>query len=342
MKIAIGYKMEDGPYGGGNSVIRSLARYLPEHGHEVVWSLEDEDIDFIILVDPRLRSPNIPFSAGAALCYLAFQNPEALVIQQIHDCDERKGTNNMNRRQRIANYAADHAVCVGSWMLALDVVRPEHAENFSVILNGGETDVFHAEDAAQWDGKEPLRLVTHHWGANWMKGFDVYGMLDELLGDPSFRALFEFTYIGNVPAGFHFDNAIHLQPLAGEALASELRQHHAYITASINEPAGLHHIEGAMCGLPPIYRNSGALPEYCDGFGIRFEDVDDVVPTIERMRREYHFWRDRLSIYDRSERRMVNDYHALFIELDKRRTEIVAQRRVWRNPMLFALNQVPF
>ena len=49
----------------------------------------------------------------------------------------------------------------------------------------------------------------------------------------------------------------------GKELANELRKHDIYITGSKNEPSGNHHMEGALCGLPILYVNSGALPEYC-------------------------------------------------------------------------------
>lgn len=342
MKIAFGYKMEEGPYGGGNSVIRSMAEFLGVAGHEIVWSLDDDDIDIIVLVDPRLRSPNIPFSAGASQIYQTFRNPNAIIVQQVHDCDERKHTNTMNLRQRIANYAADHTVCVGSWMLDLNVVRPEHKANFTAILNGGETRIFNRKGHEPWNSKGPLKLITHHWGGNWMKGFDVYQHLDNLLADPKWQEVFNFTYVGNVPQGFSFKNVTHLPPISGDKLADVLRDHDAYITASINEPAGLHHIEGALCGLPIIFRNSGGLPEYCTGFGLSFEGLDDIEPTILKMREDYDLWYKSLETYHHTERKMVDEYLQLFEELDLQRPKIVSQRRVWRNPFLFALNQVPF
>ncbi|MCR4378629.1 MAG: hypothetical protein NUV50_11130 [Rhodospirillales bacterium] len=342
MKIAFGYKMEDGPYGGGNSVIRSMSGLLADAGHTIVWSLVDDDIDIIVLVDPRLRSPNIPFSAGASVLYQAFRNPKAIVIQQIHDCDERKHTRTMNLRQRIANYAADHTVCVGSWMLDLNVIRPEHKDHFTAILNGGETSIFNRKGHKPWDAKGPLKLITHHWGGNWMKGFDVYQHMDNLLANPKWQDVFSFTYVGNVPQGFSFKNATHLPPRSGDALADVLRSHDAYITASINEPAGLHHIEGALCGLPIIFRNSGALPEYCAGYGLSFEGVDDIEQTIKTMRKEYNQWYKSLDSYHFTERKMVDEYQKLFDDLDKKRPQIVSQRRIWRNPLLFALNQIPF
>ena len=35
-------------------------------------------------------------------------------------------------------------------------------------------------------------------------------------------------------------------------------------------PSGNHHIEGALCGLPLMYLNSGGTPEYCKDFGLEY------------------------------------------------------------------------
>ena len=89
------------------------------------------------------------------------------------------------------------------------------------------------------------------------EGFDVYKELDNLLITEEWQSKFEFTYIGNLPKGFTFKKAKHLMPMSGIKLGKELSKHHLYLSASINEPAGMHHIEGALCGLPIIYRESG-------------------------------------------------------------------------------------
>ena len=341
MKIAIGQIIQPGPFGGGNSLALSFRRLFTQAGHAVVFDLEDGDIDIIMITDPRSRSPNVAFSAGAAWRYLARRNPRALVVQLIQDCDERKGTRAMNRRQRIANYCADHAVAVGGWMLELDLVRPENRGRFTAILNGGRGDIFHADGHGDWDGHEPLRLITHHWSGHRMKGFDVYARIDAMLDEPQWRDRIAFTYIGGKPPDFSFRRARYLPPLNGDALADELRASHVYITASINEPAGLHHIEGALCGLPILYRRSGGLAEYCDGFGISFDGPDDVEAALETMLSDYDRWRRALARYERHEGRMCRDYLELFDGLLARRDEIAEARRPWRNPFLVMLNQLP-
>ena len=61
-----------------------------------------------------------------------------------------------------------------------------------------------------------------------------------------------------------------IDPLSGRELANELKKNHIYLTASINEPSGNHHIEASQCGLPVLYLKSGGIPEYCKRFWNRF------------------------------------------------------------------------
>ena len=261
-------------------------------------------------------------------------------MQRVNECDERKNTKTVNPRLKLANYCADHTVFVGSWLTKLPTWRSKDPSTCGVILNGSDKDEFHPTSQMPWDGREPLRLVTHHWGGNWMKGFDVYRRVDEMLVTPSWRDRIRFTYIGNTPPGFRFVNARHVQPLSGRDLADELRRHHVYLTASINEPGSHHQNEGALCGLPILYRNSGCLPEYCAGFGESFAG-DDFVPALERMIANYDHWISAMPSYPHTAERMVAQYIALFEDLIARRREVLANRHLWRNPLAFVLNQLP-
>ena len=246
----------------------------------------------------------------------------------------------MNFRLRLANYCADHTVFIASWLRELDVWRRDGTS--SVILNGADSGVFNFEGHRPWGGDGPLRIVTHHWGAHPMKGFDVYAGLDAMLGEPSWRERFEFTYIGNLPDGFAFANARYAPPMDGPALAGELRRHHVYLSASINEPAGMHHIEGALCGLPLFYRKSGALPEYCGDFGEGFAGPEDFRAALEAMVANYPRWRERLAAYPHTAEKMCGAYLSLFDDMMARRADIVEGRRPWRDPVAVALNQIPW
>lgn len=338
MKVAIGYHLQEGPWGGGNQFARSLAEALQRRGDAVRFDLADANIDIIVLTDPRARSSSVSFGAGAVLRYLLLKNPRALVVHRINECDERKGTRRMNLMLRYANYCADHTVFIASWLKDLDVWG--RSTPSSVILNGADERVFKRAPYARWDGQAPLRLVTHHWGGNRMKGFDIYEILDRVLAEDEWKKRIEFTYIGNLPSGFSFANARYLPPMQGEALARELSSHHVYVTASVNEPAGMHHIEGGTCGLPLLYRRSGALPEYCEGFGIGFDETN-FMAALRQMLEQYTSHADRMPSYSHTAEHMCEEYIALFDQMLAQRNAILDGRRLWRNPWLVLRNQIP-
>ena len=339
MKVAIGYQLQEGPWGGGNQFAHSLAATLREAGHQVCFGLGERDIDLILLTEVRGRSPSASFHAGVVLRYLQFRNPRAVVVHRINECDERKGTRHMNRLLCRANYAADHTVFIASWLRRLNVWRSGRPS--SVILNGGDSTLFRPMENHLWDPGMPLKIVTHHWGGNRLKGTDVYEKLDSLLGAEEWRERIEFTYVGNLPPGCVLPHSRHLSPMSGQALADELASHHVYLTGSVNEPAGMHHVEGALCGLPIIYRSSGALPEYCDGFGVEFSGPEDLLSALKRMMAGFDRWRTALEGYPHTAERMCREYIELFERLVSERDEIVAHRRLWREPWTVLRNQVP-
>lgn len=326
MKVAIGSRSHDGPWGGGNRFINALCEALISDDHLVVHSLADSDIDIILLVDPRLRSPNVRFGAGAALRYVTFRNPNAVVVHRVNECDERKGEPFINHKLVRANYAADATVFVGEWLTKLPVWQKYLRQPWCVIRNGADTTIFNAHGFDPWTGEGPIKLVTHHWGYHPMKGFDVYGGIDQLLDGDGWRSRLALTYIGQLPAGLSFKNVRYVRPLNNEALATELRRHHAYLTASINEPGGNHQVEGALCGLPLLYRQSGCMPEYCAGFGVAFSDMTDFPAALAQLTEEYATLVSKMPSYPNTAKSMTQQWLELFRSLLRDRQSVVARR----------------
>jgi glycosyltransferase involved in cell wall biosynthesis len=341
VKVALGSRPYDGPWGGGNRFIAALAEQLSAAGHHVVHDLDDSDIDIILLTDPRVRAPNVCFGAGAIFRHLALRNPRAIVIHRINECDERKGERFINHKLVRANYVADVTVFVGEWLVQLPVWRKHLRSPWFVVRNGADTRLFNRAQFQPWEGIGPLRLVTHHWGYHPMKGFDIYAKIDRMLGEPRWNERLSFTYIGNLPNGFSFANARYVAPLDGEALATELASHHAYVTASINEPGGNHQNEGALCGLPLLYRKSGCMPEYCAGFGVEFSGPDNFEAAVDNLIDNYAALAVRMPSYPHTAVSMTREWTALFEELLLKRDEIVSHRALWRHPLTALVNQLP-
>ena len=148
----------------------------------------------------------------------------------------------------------------------------------------------------------------------WYKGFELYSLLDNLLGKPDLKEKFSFTYIGNLPKNFKFKNSIHRQPLFGSELAQELKKFDLYITGSLNEPSGNHQIEASLCGLPVLYLNSGGIPEYCKGYGVKLEQLEK---SLETMQKNYLVYKESLKKYPFSSDLMCQEFLNIFDTLLK-------------------------
>jgi len=270
MRISINARSIEGPYGGGNQFANILEKYLRRKEHEVFRKLVTA-LDLILIVSSQPELRITAYDIDAISDYIAL-NPNTVVVHRVNTCDEQRGSNlGINEAVLRANEVADYTVFISSFVRdlfvdkGLDINKPN-----CVILNGADERIFSPSSRADWSPGQKLRIVTHHWSSNFMKGFDIYERLDQLLEIEPFANMFEFTYIGNVPIGVNFTNTKVIPPIAGTDLANILRQHHIYLTAARNEVAGMHHIEGMRCGLPVLYLHSGALPEYCAPYGIEF------------------------------------------------------------------------
>ena len=337
MKIAIGHKLISSSWGGGNQFVSSLVKSSQKKGHEITFDLKDSDIDIILLTDPRSYNAGTTFGSLETILYLIFRNKKALVVHRINECDERKKTHHLNMLLKLANYSADYTVFIASWLRNLDLWQKYKPSK--VILNGGDKDIFKNYTNNFWDGISPLKIITHHWSPNIMKGFSVYKKLDDLISLSEWKNKIEFTFIGNLPKGFKFINSKHISPMNGHELGRELSKHHLYISASINEPAGMHHIEGILCGLPIIYRNSGALPEYCKDYGISFEN-QDFVPALKEIIKDYPKFKKNIIYYPHNSERMTDEYLNLFSQLIKNRKHIIKKRNLFKSPFLLLSNLI--
>lgn len=326
MKVSIGMNLKKGPWGGGNQFGHALTEYLISNGIEVSFDLSEPDLDLIVLAEPRSNLSISAYNDLDILRYIQNVNPRVLVVHRVNECDERKGTKTVNRILRRANLSADYTVFVSNWLKDLHIGQGMRAKDWRVILNGSDTAVFNSRGYVPWDCSSPLRLVTHHWGGHWMKGFDIYSQVDLFLSASKYKSRIDFTYIGNLPKGLHFQNAKYFEPMFGTDLANALRDHHVYITASQNEPGSNHQNEGANCGLPLLYRESGCLPEYCHGFGVPYTE-SNLEAAIEQMMQEYRSYFRRMQEYPHSSVRMASQYYKLFIELLEYRQSIIAMRR---------------
>ena len=334
MKVSIGSKVVEGPYGGGNLFVKNISSYLIKKGHSVVYDLVDEDIDIILIINPLKNSESATFDHLDALFYTKFVNEESIIVQRINECDERKNTNNVNTQIIKANQFVDYTIYVSEWISDLFKKKGLESKNSKVILSGSDNKIFNQKEKEYWDRKSKFKIVTHHWSPNWMKGFDSYKIIDDLLDTSAWADKISYTYIGNLPGNFKFRNTEVLEPLGDVELSEKLKSFHGYITGSINEPSGNHHIEAMQCGLPVLFINSGGIPEYCSENGLSFENHNLEV-QLKKFINNYPDYINKVKKYDNNSERMSKEFLEIFIHLISNKKELISKRRKINNLILF-------
>ena len=318
MKVSIGTNIKDGPWGGGNLFAINLSNFLIQNSIEVVYDLLDEDIDVILITEPRKTSESSSFTHLDVENYVKYINPKSVIIHRINECDERKNTNYVNKYLIYANRIADETIFVSSWLKNIYLDQGINSKVNHVVYAGADRKVFNNENFKPWVKKEKIKITTHHWGDNWNKGFESYIKIDGLIGTSKWSDILEFTYIGNIPKKFEFNNSKIISPLSGVALANEIKKNNLYITGSINEPSGNHHIEASQCGLPILYIDSGGIPEYCDGYGLKYT-IDNLEKKLEEMITNYDQYAEAQKVYPNNSDKMSKQFLDIFNDAIKKK-----------------------
>ena len=311
MKVSIGTNIKEGPWGGGNLFAINLSNFLKNRGHEVVYDLSHNDIDIILITEPRKTSESSSFTHIDVENYLKYEKFDTIVIHRINECDERKNTNYVNKYLIYANKIADETIFVSKWLKNLYLNQGLKSRKNHVVYGGANSEIFNRDGFKPWKNNQKIKIVTHHWGANWNKGFDTYLKIDALMNSDEWKNKLEFTYVGNMPKKANFSNSNLIKPISGKKLATELKKHHLYVTGSLNEPSGNHHIESAQCGLPILYISSGGIPEYCEGYGIKFT-TDNIESKLEEMILNYDYYVEAVKQYPNDSNKMSEEFLKIF------------------------------
>lgn len=315
--VAINMKPVTGAWGGSSVFVWQFMAALKRCGFRIRFDLKDK-IDVIVIIDPRHDLQSKAFGMDEILSYKR-QHPNVKIIHRINECDKRKNTTFMDPLLLEANKIADFTVFISTWLRDyfvdkwFDPNRPN-----SVIYNGADPAHFHPVGSKPYDPNGTMRVVTHHWSDNPMKGFPVYQSLDTMIASGELKK-FELWVIGRWPKEIKWRTAKAIGPKSGKALGDLLRQCHLYITASLWEPCGMHHVEGAQCGLPLLsHVDGGGIVEAAETYGLLFDD--DLKDKLESVRCDYPYYRDKVIAYMPSGDRMASDYIRVVYQLLADRT----------------------
>ena len=305
-RIAFNMHPARGPWGGSSPFVVQLKRYLEKRGYDVCFDLKKQ-VDVIVLIDPRDDLQFKAFGMDEIRAYKKL-NPKVKVLHRVNECGQCKNSRFMDELLKNANEVADHTVYIAHWLQEYHSERWfDKNKSHSVIYNGADPTVFHPIGSAIYDHRELFRIITHHWSDNILKGFDEYYKIDQAISSGELKGV-ELLIVGRWPSDIKWENAQLFAPTQGKKLADLLRSCHAYVTASKWEPCGMHHVEGAQCGLPLLYhKDGGGIVEAGERYGMGFGD-DNMFSVINSLREDYSKYRKQVLDGSPCGDRMVMDY----------------------------------
>ncbi len=296
MKIYFDYPLIKKPWGGGAHFLVFFSEFLKENGHKIIFKLKG-DIDLIFL------SNNTQELAKKIIHYKK-RHPNTKILHRINECDKRKNTNHVNNLVFYKNSFADYTVFISKW-LSEYYINLGFNKEYQIVYNACNQDHFFPEKNKELG--DSINLVTHHWSNHWMKGFDIYTELDNIL---EANTDLTFTYIGRYYNGYHPKNTKIISPLYGKELGAILRNFDIYLTASRWEPCGMHHIEGASCGLPVLFhRDGGGINESCRDYGVAYNDITSLLEGINKIKNDYKEYRNKIRYDFLDSKRACQDYY---------------------------------
>jgi len=299
-RIAILYKTTDGPWGGGNSFLRSLRHAWISQGIDVVDKLEDHLDGVLLNSSYRAYNRRLYPADVARMIRFGYEQrwPTWLGLSRwrrigsrppfVHRLDGvfrlygRRPDDPADRDQVHINRHVDWTIYQSEFCRQSFANEAADVTRSTVIYNGVDTDRFFP--ALQPPPENSLRLIAVSWSPNIRKGFREFVAAASLPG-------VEVTFVGNWPHGLDAGQVKVIPPQPHDTLPELLRQHHALLHMAQNDPCSNAILEGLACGLPVVYHPSGGSPEIVGDCGVACKT--SLQEAIDELRRHYSELRER-------------------------------------------------
>jgi len=282
------------PAGGGAKLTIGLRKYLIEKGHIVEDRFDVNNLpDLIFMIDPRPLEYTRNWLTIDHIRYIQDNlHLDIPIVHRLNDIGEPKN--------RPKNYVPDMIELANRSTCAIhvsDFVKDYYGDAIKtpshIIHNGVDEKLFTLKEY-EFD---KIKLVTHHWSNNDLKGWDIYKKIDDWLDE---RQDIEFIFIGNTP-DIVLKNIKVFPPTHGVEMVNLLKQANVYVTASRYEPCGNHYIEGVACGLPLLYHRDGGGVTSMKDFGLAYKDFDEFKVQLENIslnhQQYYDIIKDKFNFY---------------------------------------------
>jgi glycosyltransferase involved in cell wall biosynthesis len=289
MRVYINFNQVRGPYGGANSFLRTLSKWLRRRGvHVTTDASEPVDVALINALTDGVDVNTVRRIAARGVPVLhrkvGYGVSGSAEMRAVTD-----GVVEGDRRQLEFDPYVRHTIFQSAY--SRDVfLAGGFSGAFSVIHNGCDDELFNqmipprwlrrGRRRDYWNGSEPFRIVISSWSTDPNKGFDEYRRVDAAL---SGRRDLECWFVGRLPTGLRFRTIRAFAARPARRLAALLKRAHVVLQLARQETCSNALIEGINCGLPAVYLDSGSNKEIAGEYGAEYHgDITDAVLRVQQ------------------------------------------------------------
>lgn len=284
LSISLWHEYHNPPYGGGNQFMLALRKALEACGVRVAVNNAGPDIDVHICNSAWFDTEKFESLSKKFPLRMIHRIDGPVTLYRGEGSAEDDKIFALNEQFASATVFQSAFSYMQSCELGYRPVSP------MIIHNAVDHEIFHDHGRRMFGNDRKIRLISTAWSDNPRKGGPFYKWLDDNLDFERF----EYTFVGRVKQ--QFNNITHIQPQASSDLASTLRDHDIYITASLHEPCSNALLEALACGLPALYRNGGGSRELVEFGGLPFNDEHDICSKLDRLVANYASFKSSIYI----------------------------------------------
>jgi len=294
MQIFIHYRITNRPWGGGNSFLKGFEAYCLKNGIKLARSINSNyDVLFFnaahaapgrLLDLSALLDQKFCGRSGGLKKFYRRRQPKRLVYRAdgFRVLYANMGRNKSDCVQAGCLQIADHVIFQNEFTLRIARSRDVGflKNNYSIIHNGVNQQLFRFKQSGFWDGKRKLRVFCCNWSKNLNKGYRELAQFSQLPG-------VEVYFCGNWPTHqIDAQNVTLIPPKPQKELALEYPKYDVFLHVSKYDSCPNVCLEALSCGLPIIYHATSGIEEVAGDCGIKYSDHNPE-ETLEKIRCKY-------------------------------------------------------
>ena len=299
MKICFYYKPIQKPWGGANSFIANLRKFFIKNNVAVTYDI-NSDYD-ILFLNSAYRAPGKMVNVGniqkirqqgySSLLRRILAGNKKRKVKIVYRLDGlRKVYANIESKmdgiQLKCIHYADKIVFQSEFALTMFRDCGFEGDNFSIVHNGVNQDLFNMNDSVCWDGKQKLKVIACSWSTHVAKGYKI-------IADFSDFDDVEVCFIGDWVKGISPKKVRILGKLSHAEIARKFKQFHVFLFPSLNEACSNTLLEALSSGLPVLYADSGSNREISEAYGVSIYTAD-LRDSLDKIKRDYRILRENI------------------------------------------------